>query len=131
MYEDNEKRKYLIDIMNELEFFLPRGNLEIQRDSKYIVPLLFPKIRPNELILSNGQDVKIINRTHQWIIRYKIPFNPPSLWKILFLKLRKYFIFIFICFIFTVIFIIFIFIFIFIFLFLFFKEFALEMNKKL
>ena len=54
----------------------------------YLVPLLFPDIKPRNIKIEN-QCFEEIEKNFEWECDYKLCFHPSSVWKILFLKLRK------------------------------------------
>lgn len=54
----------------------------------YLVPLLFPDYKPKNMKIEN-QSFEEIERNFEWECDYKLNFQPSSVWKILFLKLRK------------------------------------------
>ena len=88
LQNDEEKRKFLMDILLKFEFVLPKGNKFFQQNASYLLPLLFPNKKPKQVII-NDTKLEEIRRTNEWKIEYQLPFKPPSLWKMLFLKLRK------------------------------------------
>ena len=57
----------------------------------YLVSLLFPNTKPIEISPQNLEIIeeqKTVNKKNSWEIIYELPFEPLSIWKTLFLKIR-------------------------------------------
>lgn len=96
--EDNEKLNFLRNILLKFDLILPiekktidrsfRGNFLVSQT--YIVPFLFPFHKPKTVMI-NGVKLKKIEKRQEWKVTYYFDFKPSSVWKLLFLRLRKTF----------------------------------------
>ena len=88
-----EKKRFLIDLLVKYDLILSKRKIErvdlnknIEKDFFYLIPFLFPEKKPPKKFIENFEKQK---RNEEWEIKYFLPFKPSSMWKILFLKIRK------------------------------------------
>ena len=86
-----KKRKFLMDLLVKYDLIVPKGKVVlIDSDKYYLIPFLFSEEKPIKIFLENGQTIMDdINRNEEWKIKYFLPFKTSSMWKVLFLKIRK------------------------------------------
>ena len=92
-FNNIEKKRFLIDLLVKYDLILPKRKIEkidlnkfIEFDYFYLVPFLFPEEKPSPIYFERFHQQK---RNEEWEIKYFLPFKPSSMWKILFLKIRK------------------------------------------
>ena len=91
-FMDKKKRSFLKDLLVKYDLVIPKTKVDVfsQSTQSYLIPFLFPNKKPDKILLfDNKIDPKEIKTDQEWNIKYFLPFKPSSMWKILFLKIRK------------------------------------------
>eukprot|EP01091_Cochliopodium_minus_P008760 TRINITY_DN2038_c0_g1_i1.p1 TRINITY_DN2038_c0_g1~~TRINITY_DN2038_c0_g1_i1.p1 ORF type:complete len:1330 (-),score=374.41 TRINITY_DN2038_c0_g1_i1:37-3537(-) len=89
-----KKMNFMIKILINLDLVFPKQRIERGEEKNenpkqtYSIPLLFPSLRPKQLIRGKLK-MKEITKKKEWKIKYNLPFKPSSMWKMLFLRIRK------------------------------------------
>eukprot|EP01091_Cochliopodium_minus_P007897 TRINITY_DN17790_c0_g1_i1.p1 TRINITY_DN17790_c0_g1~~TRINITY_DN17790_c0_g1_i1.p1 ORF type:complete len:383 (+),score=112.10 TRINITY_DN17790_c0_g1_i1:98-1246(+) len=89
--ENKEKRDSLKILMIKFDLILPKLKYKHFNENPqyYLIPFLFPNKKPQRIILNGNVEPKKIKRNFEWKINYQLKFKPSSMWKMLFLKIRK------------------------------------------
>ena len=103
--QDMKKKDFMIEILVKFDFLLLKGRTKFSGDRhiienrEYLIPLLFPKNKPDSIFIndSSNQKTNISQKTlssqifkkNQWEMLYYLPFKPSALWKMLFIRIRN------------------------------------------
>ena len=85
-----ENRKFLLNILVKFNLILPKNKIIFLEDNqRYMIPFLFPETKPKKIILNGSKKIDEFERNFHWKVIYFLPFKPSSVWKMLFLRIRK------------------------------------------
>ena len=89
-----KKINFMIKILINLDLVFPKQRIERGEEKNenprqtYSIPLLFPSNKPNKIMKAKN-NMKQIVKKKEWKVIYNLPFKPSSVWKMLFLRVRK------------------------------------------
>ena len=90
-----ERKNFILAFLTRFDLILPKdrvkyqGGVYLSSSQTFLVPFLFPQKKPKSFVLKNNYNVSNIKRNHHWIIEYDLPYKPSSMFKTLFLRIRK------------------------------------------
>ena len=88
LFQDTEKKKFFVQFFEKLGIIFPKKNEGYTQ--KYFLPFLFPEHASRTTLMKNEKKkIDQLKTDHQWEIKYFFPFTTLSIWKLVFLLIRK------------------------------------------